>query len=63
MKDAKCNSLAKVRGMGRKIEDYLSMLNKNEQFGVILYSNGDLIVPEERVEYLSSKTLSYRKDI
>ena len=55
LKDAKCNSQAKVRGMDRKIEDYLPKLNQNGQFGVILYSNDDLIVPEQREGYLPSK--------
>jgi len=31
----------------RKVEDYIRHLNKNEQYGVVLYSNADLIVPGE----------------
>jgi len=30
----------------QKIEDYFKVLNHNGQYGVILYSNGELVVPD-----------------
>ncbi len=34
---------AKVLESEQKIEDYLMKLNRNGQYGVILYSNGELV--------------------
>ena len=38
-------SSSRVLESDQKIEDYIRHLNKNDQLGVVLYSNGDLIVP------------------
>ena len=43
--DLKKTSSSRVLEYDQKIEDYIRHLNKNDQLGVVLYSNGDLIVP------------------